>query len=1198
MTLTPPQKTSSYRGAVLTTQGWEKLQAAKAQTELNENAGDRFTQEELSERMGLSLTTISKVLRRSAPVDEQSLQRAFRAFGLKLNKNDYTRPAAAIKTAVQAEHQRDWGNIIDTSLLCGRDEELLCLKQWVLEEHCRLVLLLGIGGMGKSTLAAKLVEQIESEFEVVVWRSLQNAPPFQEWLESVLPVLLQVQGEDIAVPSSLDGKLLKLMEGLRSRRCLLILDNAEAVLSTTWQVGQYRAGCEEYGQLFREIGEVVHQSCLLLTSREKPREIVPLEGKEQSVRTTRRACASLLLKGLDAEAGQELFRHKGEFTGTTTEWERLVEHYGGNPLALRLVAATTQELFNGRIVEVLKCVQQGFAVFDDIRDLLKRQFDRLTDIEQEMIFALAINREPASLLELSQAVVPTISKGRLLDAMQLLLRRSLIEKEGEHFFLQPVVLEYVTYQLVQCVSREMTHQTPQRLRTHALIKAQAKDYVREMQKRLIIEPLAEQLLIQFGNPQAIEQQLKVMLKQQQQQAPQSNYVTGNLLNLLVHLQSDLRSYDFSELAVWQADLRQVNLAGVNFRNADLATSVFTETLSGIDSVAFTPDGQHLATGGVDGKISFWQVTDGKQLLTLQGHQSWILSVSFSPNGQMLASGGEDFTIRLWNVASGQCLRELEGHRNSVFSISFSPDGQTLASGDEDSTIRLWNVASGRCLKTLEGHTGRVWSISFSPDGQTLASGSNDATIRLWNVQNGQCFKTLQGHVGGIRSVYFNPDGQTLASGGDDAAIRLWNVQDGQCLSVLYGHTGVIQSISFSPNSQTLASGSFDSSIRLWNVQDGQCLKMLHGHTQAIRSVNFSPDGQTLASGSYDFSIRLWNVQRGQCLKVLRGNSSGVRSLRFSPDGQSLVSGSTDHSIRLWDVQKGSRPKVFQGHAGWIHAVSLSSDGQSLVSGSTDQTVRLWSVQEGRCLRVFHGHTSWVLCVNFSPNSQTIVSSSQDTTVRLWNVQSGQCRSVLHGHSAWVWSVGFSSDGQSLVSGGSDRTVRLWNVQDGHCRQVLQTPSGIWSVRFSANDQTLATGHFDASVRLWDSHSGECLKTLQGHIGWVCSVNFSPDGQTLASSSWDASIRLWNLQSGECLKVLQGHTGAVYSISFSPDGQVLASGSHDETIKLWDVRTGHCIRTLRADRLYEGMNIWGVRGLTAAQQATLRALGAVEQREDG
>ena len=1192
----PLQKTRRYRGVILTTQGWDKIQAAKMQAELDENAGDRFTLEELNERMGLSLNTIAKVLGRAEPVDKQSLQWAFRAFGLELSKNDYARPSSAIEsaTAKWSQQERDWGNEIDTSTFCGRSEELMRIKQWVRSE-CRLVLLLGIGGIGKSSLAAKLVQQIQSEFEVVVWRSLQNAPPFEEWLGTVLPVLLRAQGEDIAVPSSLSGKLLKLMEGLRQKRCLLILDNAETILSAG-QTGQYRAGYEGYGQLFKDIGEASHQSCLLLTSREKPREIVPLEGKERSVRTLR-------LLGLNPEAGRELFRYKGKFTGTESEWERLVEHYGGNPLALNLVAATTQELFNGRIVEVLNYVQQGLAVFEDIRDLLQRQFDRLSEIEMEMLFWLAINREPISLFELSEDVVTTASRRRLPDAVQSLLRRclidkaapTLIEKEGEQFFLQPVVLEYATDRFVQCVCVEIATQTLQRLRTHALIKAQAKDYVREMQKRLIVEPFAEQLLIQFGNSREIERQLKAMLEQQQQQAPlQPNYIAGNLLNLLVHLQSDLRGCDFSELTVWQADLRQVNLAGVNFCNADLATSVFAETLSGVGSVAFTPDGERLATGDFNGKVRLWRVADGKQLLTLEGHRSWIWSVSFSPDGQTIVSGGEDSAIRLWDAASGQCLKTLQGHTNCVYSVSFSPDGQQIASGGEDSAIRLWDAASGQCLKTLQGHTDRVWSISFSPDGQQIASASNDdATIRVWNVQSGQCLNMLHGHTGSIRSVSFSPDGQQIASGGEDATIRLWNVQSGQCLNVLHGHTGSIRSVSFNPDGQQIASGGEDAAIRLWNVQDGQCLSVLHGHRDAIWSISFSPDTQTLASGSYDFSIRLWNVQNGQCLKVLQGNSSGVNSVSFSPDGQTLVSGGQDAIVRLWNVQDGQCLNVLHGHTGWIWSVSFSEYSQLFVSGSTDQTIRLWNVQDGRCFRVLHGHKGWIHCVSFSPDSQILASSCQDTTVRLWNVQDGQCLNVLHGHADWIWSVSFSSNGQQIVSGSDDRTVRLWNAQDGQCFKVLHTDSGICSVHFSPDDQILASGHFDATVRIWDIQSGQCVNVLHGHTGWVWSVSFSPDGQTLATSSWDSSIRLWNVQTSRCLNVLLGHTEAIYSISFSPDGQILASGSYDETIKLWDVRTGECLRTLRADRLYENMNIRGVQGLTVAQQATLLALGAVE-----
>ncbi|BAZ65452.1 WD-40 repeat protein [Fischerella sp. NIES-4106] len=460
--------------------------------EIERNGGQYFTQEQLSEYTGLSLNTIARILKQEQTVDKRSLVRFLQAFDSQLLKEDYTQSVCSPKNLEvrQPNQQQDWGEATDVAVFYGREAELLQLQQWIVQEHCRLVALLGIGGIGKSALAVKLAQQIQSEFEIVVWRSLQNAPSLEELLTSVLQVLLRVQDKDMVMPTNLTGKLSKLMESLRSSRCLLILDNAETILSSGSRVGQYRTGYEDYGKFLRCIGESLHHSCVILTSREKPREITLLDGKKSRVR-------SLQLPGLRPSEAQHLFHHKGDFTGRDAELNTLIEHYQGNPLALKLVAAATLEIFNGKIAEVLQYVKQGILVFDDIRDLLQQQCERLSVIEQEVMLWLAINREPMSMSELAQEIVTAASKQKLPEALASLSRRSLIEKSAERFSLQPVVMEYFTERLVEQTCEEIkkwdlenrellvSSSTPL-LENYPLMQATAKDYVRETQKRLIV----------------------------------------------------------------------------------------------------------------------------------------------------------------------------------------------------------------------------------------------------------------------------------------------------------------------------------------------------------------------------------------------------------------------------------------------------------------------------------------------------------------------------------------------------------------------------------------------------------------------------------------------------------------------------------------------------------------------------------------
>ncbi|GAX37046.1 NB-ARC domain-containing protein [Nodularia sp. NIES-3585] len=1165
---------------------------------------------------------IAAKLKISQPAVRKRLGESYRKLGIEGTGN---KKINNLRQKLAAQYQaspdnfvslrEDWGEAVDVAGFRGRNEELLELEQWIVGDgqspaegdrahRCRLVTVLGMGGIGKTVIAAKIAKKVQPNFDYLIWRSLRNAPQLGDVLTQLLRFLPN-DAEAYAADSD-NNKILRLIDSLRKNRCLVILDNVESVLrsgegKTHEQAGEYQPGYENYGYLFKKVAEAAHQSCLLLTSREKPKEVAALEGKNLPVKV-------LQLSSLNLDEARVILLDKGCYC-SDQQLNELVKRYSGNPLALKIVATTVYDLFSNDMAEFLLQIEQASAVYGDIRTLLDQQFNRLSELEKKLMYWLAIRREYVSLREVREDLATTEPVFKILEVVESLLRRSLIEKEANNSrFRQPsVVMEYVTERLHEQAIMEISQKKKiDFINTYPLMKARSLDYVRQAQERLILEPVKDELLTIFGKN--LESHLWRMLETLRQESPlKKGYAAGNLINLLRQLHKDqpqvnLSGGDFGDLTIWQAYFKDVNLQNTNFSNSDLTGSVFTETMSSLVSVRFSPDGQFFATGLMNGEIRLWQTSDTKQLHIYRGHTAWVWAFTFSPDSKTLVSGSADNTIKVWNIATGECQRTLKEHKNKVYSVAFSPDGRILASASEDETIKLWDLTTDNSLQTLDGHTDCVWSVTFQPSTLTentpllLASGSADSKIKLWDINTGECVKTFKGHSGDVRSVAFSPNGQKLASSSEDKTVKLWDINTGQCEQTFTGHTKKIYSVRFNPNGETLASCGEDRTIRLWNIRLGECCQILEGHYSQVWAIAYSLDGRTLISCSDDQTAMLWDVANGIRLNTLQGYTRDVYSVAFHPkNSQILASGRDDYTIGLWNWQT-EQCHSLREHQGRIRSVAFHPNGQILASGSADNTIKLWDIQDihrSKCIKTLSGHSNWVWTVVFSPDGQTIASSSEDRSIRLWDVNTGECLQKLTGHSNWVWTVAFSPDGKTLASGAADSEVKLWDVATCQCIQTFTDHTDmIWSVAFSPDGKFLASGSEDKTVKLWNLRTGECSQIFKEHTKPVYSVAFSPNGQILASSSADSTVKLWHINTNCWDTLNHKHTAGIRALAFSHDSQWLASGSEDEKIHLWDVQKCSRVRSLKSNRLYEQMKITGITGMTEAEKSSLIMLGAV------
>ncbi len=604
------------------------------------------------------------------------------------------------------------------------------------------------------------------------------------------------------------------------------------------------------------------------------------------------------------------------------------------------------------------------------------------------------------------------------------------------------------------------------------------------------------------------------------------------------------------------------------------------------SIALSPDGKYLVSGGSDTIVRVWEVATGEEV-TRMIHDGRVITVAFSPDGKYVASSSdEDHTARVWEVVTSDEIVRIN-YEDEVTSIAFSPDGKYVVSGGCDrpnetsvscaqGTVRVVIISTGQEVTHMI-HEDGVTAVAFSLDGKYVVSGSWDNTARVWEAMTGKEIARMTHDPfdfdanDKVYSVAFSPDGKYVVSGSTDNTARVWEASTGKEIARMT-HDGWIYDVAFSPDGKYVVSGSFDYAARVWEANSGKEVARII-HDDYVFSVAFSPDGKYVVSGSADFTARVWEAATGQEIARMTHDSS-IDTVAFSPDGKFVVSGSRDGTTRVWNSSIGQEAARVALND-YISSAVLSSDGQYVISGGcnkidksicTQGTAHVWEALTGKETTVASlAPDSYVNTIAFSPDGKYMALGGCDAspctqgTVRVWEVSTGKDIALMT-HDDFVTSVAFSPDGRYVVSGSADFTARVWELPTGKEVARMNPDSYVFSVAFSQDGKYVVSGNRDGTARVWEASTGKEIArmTHEPSVDIIANdvpvVAFSPDGRYVVSASYDNTVRVWEAFTGKAIVRVTHEDWVTFAI-FSQDGKYVVSGSRDGTARVWEASTG-------------------------------------------